>query len=164
MSNLRNTEHARIEKRNGQVVGPYKAVFAGQTIIIADQAADIEEGDTVLRLLPNGRNERNIVTEATFFNHGVGGMGPHYQIKYRKGESPTMHKPTQNISITGAHSVQIGDFNTQNIVNSFNALVQKIDTSSASAEEKKEAKSRLKDLLEHPLVVAIVGAAAGSIL
>ena len=157
------SEDARIEKANGDVIGPYKASFAGNTIILDDPKADVEEGDTILRQLPNGKDERNFVTEATFFNTGVGRRGPHYQVKFRKGSAPVEHKPVQNINISGAQSVQIGDYNSQNIINSFEALSQKIESSSATPEEKEEAKSLLSKCLSHPLVVSVLGAAAGTI-
>lgn len=43
-------------------------------------------------------------------------------------------------------------------------IVEQIDKSAASPEEKAEAKSRLKDFLKHPLVVAIAGAALKPLL
>lgn len=159
-----NKEDARVEKKNGDVCGPYKALFAGNTIIIDDPKADIEEGDTILRLLPNGKDERSYVTAATFYNMGVGGIGPHFQIKYKKGGAPVEHKPVQNFHINNAQSIQIGDFNTQNVVNSFEALVKKIESSTATPEEKEEAKSLLSKFLSHPLVASLLGAAAGAII
>lgn len=164
MSLFDKKEDARIEKRGGKIFGPYKALFAGGTIFITDPKADIEEGDTILRKLPNGKDERSIVTSATFYNQGVGSIGSHYQVKFRKGGESNMQKPTQHINITGAQSVQIGDYNTQNIINSFEALVKQIDASSASDTEKQEAKSRLKAFLSHPLVVSVLGAVAGTVV
>lgn len=163
MSLFDNKEDARVEKKNGDVIGPYKALFAGDTIIIDDPKADVEEGDTILRLLPNGKDERSFIKEATFYNREVGGMGPHYQIKFKKGGAPVEHKPVQNIKISGVQSVQIGDNNNQNIVNSFETLVQKIESSSASREEKEEAKTLLSKCLSHPLVVSVLGGAAGAL-
>lgn len=58
---------------------------------------------------------------------------------------------------------QVGNGNTQNFNMVFHELEQKIDASGASDEEKKEAKSRLAKLLEHPLVSAIAGGIAGGI-
>lgn len=155
-------EDAIIEKVNGDMTGPYKASFAGNTIIINDPQADVEEGDTILRRLPNGKDERSVVTNAIFYNTSIGGFGPHYQIKFKKG-GLMEHKPVQNINISGAQSVQIGDYNNQSIINSFEALSQKIESSSASIEEKKEAKSLLSEFLSHPLVVSVLGAATGAI-
>jgi hypothetical protein len=162
LSLLHPKEEAGVEKRDGKIVGPYKATFAGTTIILADPMADVESGDTILRRLPNGKDERSVVTEATFFNQGIGSLGPHYQIKFSKGGESPARQPTQNINIHGAQSIQIGDYNTQNIVNSFEALVKMIESSTALPEEKAEAKSLLSRLLQHPLVVSIVGAAAGA--
>ena len=157
-------EEARVEKADGRILGPFKAIFAGDTIVIDDGKADIEEGDTVLRRLPNGRDERSLVTKANFFRQGVGSIGPHYQLRFRRGGESAPQKPTHQITISSAHSVQIGDYNTQNIVSSFEALVQAIDTADAGAPEKEEAKSRLRSFLEHPVVVSLLGAAAGRVI
>lgn len=70
---------------------------------------------------------------------------------------------TQNFSFNGQSNVQVGNNNSQSIVQTFNNLIEKIEASAASEEEKKEAKSRLKAFLEHPLVSAVVGGAAGGI-
>src|SRR5690606_21893604 len=156
-------EEARIEKPDGSVIGPIKASFAGKTIIVRDGKVDIEEGDVILRQLPSGRDERNIITDATFYSRGVGGMGAHYQLKFRKGGQSEAKKPSHTINIHGAQSVQVGDYNTQNIVNSFEALVKKIESADASPEEKEEAKGMLRRVLEHPLVVSVIGAAAGAV-
>jgi len=157
-------EDARVEKKDGSVVGPYKAIFAGNKIIVPDAHADIEEGDVILRKLPSGKDERSVVTEATFFQK-MHSIPSHYQIKFRKGSPNKMpDKPSQNITIHGAQSVQIGDFNTQNVINSFKALKNQIESSSASDEQKEEAKSLLSSFLKHPLVSSILGAAAGAVL
>jgi len=164
MSLLRKFEEdARIEKSDGSVIGPFKASFPGGTIFLLDETADVEEGDVILRKLPSGKDERSIITEATFYKQGVSGMGAHYQIKYRKGGQADMKKPNQTINIHGAQSVQVGDYNTQNIINSFEALVKKIESSEVPPEQKEEAKGILRKLLEHPAVVSVIGAAAGGI-
>ena len=69
-----------------------------------------------------------------------------------------MENKVQNINFHGSSNVQIGDHNTQNIINVFNDLIQKIESSSASEEEKNTAKSLLGEFLKHPLVTSIVGA------
>jgi len=164
LNDLVPQEEARIEKVDGSIVGPYKARFAGSTIFITDEKADLEEGDTILRKLPNGKDERSVVTEATLYRKGIGGMGAHYQVKFRKGGQASSQPPTQNINISGNSSVQIGNHNTQNVINAFDSLIKEIESANASDDDKQEAKSRLKEFLEHPLVVAVLGAAAGSIV
>lgn len=156
-------DEARVEKKDGSILGPYKASFPGQTIFLLDEKADVEEGDVILRKLPSGKDERSIVTETTFYKRGISGIGPYYQIKYRKGGQSDMQKPGHTINIHGAQSVQVGDYNTQNIVNSFEALVKKIESADLPPAQKEEAKGMLRKLLEHPAVVSIIGAAAGAI-
>ncbi|WP_206616180.1 RIP homotypic interaction motif-containing protein [Aeromonas caviae] len=155
-------DDARVEKSDGSMVGPYNATFAGSTIVIWDAKADIEEGDVVLRTLPSGKDERSQVTQATFFQK-MHSIPSHYQIKFKKWSGSQMQqKPSHNITIHGAQSVQIGDYNTQNIINSIQALKNQIESSAATAGEKEEAKSLLAKFLGHPLVTSILGAAAGA--
>ena len=163
VSALERREEARVEKRDGCLKGPYQAIFAGDIIMLLDPQADVEIGDTILRRLPSGRDERSVVTKATYFSRGIGSIGAHYQVEFRPdGESPAQ-RPHQSINITGAQAVQIGDYNTQSIVNSFETLLGMIESADASSDEKAQAKSLLGQLLRHPLVVSIVGAAAGAI-
>ena len=133
-------DDARIEKQDGSVVGPYKASFPGKTIFILDEKADV-----------------------AFYKSGVAGMGAHFQIKYSKGGQSEMQKPGHTINIHGAQSVQVGDHNTQNIVNSFEALVKKIESADVPPVQKEEAKGMLRKLLEHPAVVSVIGAAAKAV-
>ena len=157
-------EDARIEKKDGSTLGPYKTIFAGDTIIITDPKADIEEDDAILRKLPSGKDERSIATKVQFFQK-IHGIPSHYQVKFKKESSKQMDKKSsQNITIHGAQSVQIGDFNTQNVINSIHALKNQIESSNGSPEEKEEAKTLLQKFISHPLVASILGAAAGAII
>ena len=74
-------DDAYILKRDGSRCGPYKAKFAGDTIIVNDQMADIDDGDTVVRLLPNGKEEHKEIYKANFYDTSIGGFGPHFQLK-----------------------------------------------------------------------------------
>jgi hypothetical protein len=80
-----------------------------------------------------------------------------------KRSSPSQYL-SQYITIQNAQSIQIGDNNTQNIINSIQVLKNHIESSTVSAEEKEEAKSLLSKFLSHPLVTSILGAAAGTIM
>lgn len=159
------SEDARIEKKDGSVIGPYNAIFAGNTIVVKDAHADIEEGDVVLRKLPSGKDERSEVTAATFFNQH-GSLPAHYQLKFRKGAPKEPAKAGNTIHIHGIHGgqVQIGDHNTQNIVNALQELKNKIDSADASPEQKKEATGLLRNLLTHPLITSVLGGLAGGIV
>lgn len=156
---MNRIEEARVQKIDGSIKGPYKAKFAGDTIFIDDPMADVAEGDCILRELPNGNTERSFVTLATYYKGGIGGMGPHFQIKFSKTE-PLEHL-VQNINISHAQGIQVGNNNNQSIRNVFESIAIEIDSSTAPPAEKEEAKTRLKKLLEHPLVAAIVGAGIG---
>lgn len=152
---MNKREDAQVQKSDGTIKGPYKAKFAGDTIFIDDPMADVEEGDCILRQLPNGNTERSFVTNATFHDGGVGGMGPHFQIKFSK--TKLSEQSVQNISINNAQGIQVGSNNIQNITNTFDALIKQIESADASPEDKKEAKFLLREFLAHPLVVAITG-------
>jgi hypothetical protein len=71
------------------------------------------------------------------------------------------HAP--NISVSSSSNVQIGDGNSQSLTMEIEKLVSAIDHSTANEEQKKEAKSRLKSFLEHPLVCSIAGGLASSV-
>ncbi len=158
------TEEARIEKHDGIIVGPYQMLFAGNTIIIADEKADVEEGDTILRALPSGKDERSLITNAKFFKK-MHSIPSHYQIKFTKGKTQMSGSNQHgNITIQNAHSVQIGDNNTQNVINSFQYLIDQINSSDSSPEEKEEAKSYLNSFIKHPLIASLLGAGAGALL
>lgn len=70
----------------------------------------------------------------------------------------------KHVTIVGSSGVVVGDNNQVTIGQALVTLQQAIETSNASAAEKAEAKSRLRQLLEHPLVAAIAGATATAIL
>ena len=62
------TESVKIEKRNGEIVGPYKIMFLDP--IMLEIEADIEKADRIARVLPNGKCERHLVNEAIFHKAG----------------------------------------------------------------------------------------------
>ncbi len=71
----------------------------------------------------------------------------------------------QSVSIGTIHGpTQIGNNNTQNIEGVFEYLINEIDGSNASKEQKKEAKSLLQKALVHPVTSAIIGSGVGTII
>ena len=155
-------EDMKVEKSNGEIIGPYSSMFTGTTIFIWDLQANIQEGDVLLRSLPNGSIERNIVTDIKYYK-GRHLEKSHYQVKFTKnGNEKMTDKANHTITIHSAQSVQIGDHNTQNIINSIHTLKNQIESSSGTQQEKEEAKSLLSKFISHPLVTSILGAAAGA--
>lgn len=60
--------------------------------------------------------------------------------------------------------VQIGDHNTQNIINAIQDLQNKIDAAAATPEEKAQAKGLLSQFLNHPVIVSILGGLSGGLV
>lgn len=68
---------------------------------------------------------------------------------------------TQNITVVGSQNVQIGDANSQKLNITIEDLILEIDNSIHADSQKEEAKSVLKQLLNNPVVAAILGGLAG---
>lgn len=158
-------ESVRVQKEDGTVKGPYEASFTENIIIVSDLKADITQGDKIIRKLPNENDAYYYVTKVDCYSKSLGDIPPHYQVKFTQvPPSQPMEKNIQNINFHGSQNVQIGDYNTQSITNTFNELIQKIDSSTASETEKQEAKSLLNQFLSHPLVVSIIGSTLGAVI
>lgn len=167
MSSILNKlkESVRVQKEDCTIKGPYEAFFTENTIIVSDLKADITQGDKIIRKLPNENDEYYYVTKVDCYSKSLGSIPPHYHVKFTQTPpSRPMEKNIQNINIHGSQNVQIGDYNAQNITNTFNELIQKIENSTASEAEKENVKSLLKQFLSHPLVVSILGSAIGALL
>lgn len=68
---------------------------------------------------------------------------------------------SHNVSVNNSTAVQIGNSNVQEL--SIGKIITAIDHSTASEEQKAEAKSLLQKFLAHPLVGAIAGGVASNI-
>ena len=73
-------------------------------------------------------------------------------------------KTGHSIVINGDNAnVQVGNNNIQNISNVFNYLIEQIDKSNVTTEEKRSAKETLKKFIEHPLINTILGTAGSAL-
>lgn len=80
------------------------------------------------------------------------------------GSSPDLRidlMSSQTINITGSSNVIVGNHNQQTVHNSVQELIRVIESSSASSQQKEQAKGLLKQFLEHPLLASVAGAAIG---
>ncbi|WP_426817908.1 hypothetical protein ACP3TC_07545 [Winslowiella sp. 2C04] len=155
-------EPAFIEKSDGTRLGPYKGTFAGSTVIIDDPNADIDDGDKVIRTLPNQKEEIKLIKSCEFFNNSLGTYGPHYQLQVGSAKmQPASSATTQHINVSGG-TVQIGNHNRIEFKQNIESLISIINDSVANEEDKNAAKGLLKKFLEHPLLVSIAGTTAGS--
>ena len=78
----------------------------------------------------------------------------------RKNNGETGH----SVVINGDNAnVQVGNNNIQNISNVFKFMIEQIEKSDATNEEKHGAKKSLKKFIEHPLVNTILGTTGGAL-
>lgn len=156
-----------VEKPAGERSGPYKTTIGsknGFSASIFEAALDVEEGWRLLRPLPNGKEEVFIILE-TNYSPGLHSIPPQWTLKLRKENSPaTSQRSPTTINIHNSSGIQIGDQNVQHIANGFVGLIEKIDASSASPQEKNEARGALLNALENPTVAAVLGSAVGRVL
>lgn len=158
-----------IEKPDGSRSESYKTAIGsknGLSASIFDAQVDVEEGWKLVRPLPSGKEERYTMLEANY-SPGLHSIPPHWILKLRKDTSMLNDSPTQKsttINIHNSEGIQIGDHNIQHIENSLIGLIEKIDSSNASSEQKSEAKSVLKELMLNPTVAGILGGATSGLL
>lgn len=73
-------------------------------------------------------------------------------------------KTGHSVIINGDNAnVQVGNYNVQSISNVFKFMIEQIEKSDATNEEKHSAKESLKKFIEHPLVNTILGTAGGAL-
>lgn len=77
------TENVKIIKRDLTVIEDVEALVDRDKIFIDDGSLNIEEGDTIERVLPSGAKEQYLVIDRGFYR-GAHGIPDHYQIKVEK--------------------------------------------------------------------------------
>lgn len=102
-------------KLNGDVYKDIKSYVQTNLILINDISIPIEEGDSLVRILPNDMREIYIVKDRGFIS-GVGRVQSHYQVRVEK---ENIHKEkAANTSVNNFY----GDINNsqiqQNVQNS----------------------------------------------
>ena len=135
------TDNAFFEDETGQRFGPYKTKFGESKMIFFDEKLSTKKGDIMIQPLPNGTEERFIITDVQF-NSGIRGKHSHYSVStIKESKQKKEEKMATNTTFHINNSnVQVGDGNIQNIVNSFEQLVNEIDNSESTLEEKKRQK------------------------
>lgn len=150
--------------------GTINAVYFSFVVGQADRTAVDEKlnwSEDYLYKIINICNSRSLLKKNT---DGLGhillteeGQSRAISVKHGKNRSYELGAGMQIATLNVHGPAQVGNGNVQNIHNVFNQLLQKIEDSSATNEEKEEAKSRLAKFLEHPLVGSIVGGLTGSL-
>lgn len=154
-----------IEKPDGSREGPYKAGMGHDSASIHMDGIDINEGETLIRELPN-KEERYLIISA-HFSHGLRTIGPNWSLKLQKETAiripPAVTKHT-TVNIQQSTGIQVGDNNTLTLQSAVGQLIQRIDSADGTQEEKNEAKSKLSEFLAHPLVTSLLGATAAGLI
>lgn len=159
------TDDAFIENDRGERDGPYKTKFGAKKLTIFNDKLKVSEGDVVIQPLPNGTEERFVVTDAQY-SSGLSSIKAHYSLSVVK-ESRQQREQKMAANTTfhiNNSNVQVGDGNVQNIVNSFEQLVNEIDNSASSPAQKEEAKGLLKSLISNPTVASVLGGAVSGLI
>jgi len=100
---LAKPEDVDVVAPDGSVRCRVTAYYAGSIFTVEDVTADIQPGDEIRRLLPNGKEEVFMVNDPRFYD--AGGFGPHYQIKIsRKGTFPLHSGGNYNVTVSGVNS------------------------------------------------------------
>jgi hypothetical protein len=158
-------ETIHIHHKEGQVTGPLKASYGNGDFLVFDESLDVSEGDVIDRPLPNGKAERYDVVDVEYQQkfHGIP-ASVRMKVSKQGKKVPFNSEKVTNVFIQNSHGFQVGDYNTQHIIESIKQVIELIDKTDASEAEKSEAKERLKAFLKHPITSAAVGGAVGGIL
>lgn len=109
-----------LKKQNGDVISDIKANVQKNRIHIHDNTLPIEEGDRLVRILPNGLEESYIVIDRGY-REKFHSIDAHYQCQVQKESSMQYEKWVSSITnhFYGANSrVNIGSTdNSSNVVN-----------------------------------------------
>lgn len=140
-----------LEKQNGEKFENIPADVQSNMIFINDAQLPIEEGDKLLRTLPNGLTESYIVVDRGFYEAFID-FPAHYQVKVRKSSTintqqksivrnynVTANAPIYGMQIGGNGNQQSVNVNEQNISDLVNNLRKLIATSTISELEKEDA-------------------------
>ncbi|MEZ0389887.1 MAG: hypothetical protein ACAI34_22605 [Verrucomicrobium sp.] len=158
------THKVTILYADGRMQGPVLCCFVGNKLSIPDENLSLTTRDRLFRTMPNGKEDEYEIEDAVF-EEGFGEIPTSWELTVRRTASrPREQARTTNISINNSQGFQIGDHNRQEIAPGLEKLIEAIAKSDAAPEEKEAAKSRVAELLRHPLVGAIVGVAGTAIL
>lgn len=130
-------------KLNGDVYKDIKSCVQTNVILIDDISIPIEEGDSLIRILPNDMYENYIVEDRGFIS-GVGKIQSHYQVKVKKEniyKEKAANSPVNNF---------YGDINNSQIQQNVQNSSQTMSTNE-SYDKKNELQKWLKGTLKQNL-------------
>ena len=85
MLNRLLSDEIEVIKKDGTTFDKIKASVQKDNIYLFNREVIVDEGDQIIRKLPNGKIEKYIVYEANFHSSGLAAVIPaHYQLKVKK--------------------------------------------------------------------------------
>jgi hypothetical protein len=158
------TDKVSILKANGAEMGPYECAFDGSICTISDESLDADEGDEVLRTLPNSKVETHKILDVKY-NAKFHGIPASCELTLEKSTSLLpQRKGGTIVNINYSQGIQVGDHNSLAISSGIETLITEIERSTSDTHAKKSAKDALANLLRHPIVVAVVGKSIDALL
>ena len=160
------TDDAYILDEYGTKSGPYKTRFSsGNTLTFLDETLEIivDTGYKILRVLDDGE-EMVFNVVAYDFQERINRIPPQHLLKIENTNKPHVKTVLVQQRNENTTTFQMGDSNVVNIPGSFIELIERINASDSTSEEKEEAKSVIKKLLENPTISGILGEATLGLL
>jgi hypothetical protein len=88
---------------DGTIRSQVQGYYSGKQFVIDDMSVDIQPGDEIRRLLPNGKEDVFFVEDPKFYRDGP--FGSHYQVSVsRRGSFPKHTGGNYNITVSGINS------------------------------------------------------------
>ncbi len=85
----------KLKKSNGEIIDDIKAIISKETIVIDSADLPIEEGDILIRILPNKLEEKYEILDYTFYQK-MFDIPAHYQIEYQRYTEKNSNKKIEN--------------------------------------------------------------------
>jgi hypothetical protein len=136
-----------------QRIGPYVCSVHGSRITVFDRHIDATTGDSLRRTFPNGRFETYRVCEAQF-QQGSNSV-PDSWVLLVERERMTDAVPVDALQLIAAAKLPTDD--AQRIADALQTLLDLVESSPATSDEKNEARSLFVGFLNHQAVRAALG-------
>ena len=130
------TEKVKIIKQDLSIIDGVDALVQSTMVFIQDGSINIEEGDTIERLLPSGAKEQFLVVDRGFYK-GMRGIPDHYQITVERQSTYTKISRGQVIN-----QYNISNADKVNIHSTDNSTTYKISANELSIMETVRALSK----------------------
>ena len=160
------TDDAYIVDEAGNRRGPYKTRFGrGNTLTFLDESLEIEvdTGYQIIRPLDDGGEMLFHVT-AYEFQERINRIPPQHLLGIEKRDHPAEEREAVQTSAGDMDESQMEEKSVISLPHAFAELIERIEAGDTTPEEKAEAKSVMKKLLENRSVSAILGDAVTGLL